>query len=57
VRRELADRRALAARDDEGIDVIELLGTADIDCLGPESLECFEVLAEIALETEDAGAS
>ena len=57
MRCELADRGAFAAGNDERIDVIELLRPAHVDGVGPESLEGVEVLAEIALEAEDAGAS
>jgi len=57
MRCELPDRRAFAARDDERIDVIELLRTADVDRFGPESLERIDVLAKVALEAEDSGAS
>jgi hypothetical protein len=54
---ELPDRRAFAAGDDEGIDVVELLGATNVDGFGPESLEGLDVLAEVALEAEDSGAS
>jgi hypothetical protein len=54
---ELADGRALAAGDDERIDVVELIGAANIDGVGAESFEGVEVLAEVALKAEDAGAS
>ncbi len=54
---ELADRRALATWDHERVDVIELLGTAHIDGRGAESFEGVEMLAEVALKAEDAGAS
>ena len=54
---ELPDRRALAPGDDERIDLIELIGSAHIDGIGAESFEGVEVLAEVALKTEDAGAS
>ncbi len=57
MRRELPDRRALAAGNDERVDLVELLRTADIDRLGAEALEGLEMLAEVALQAEDAGAS
>jgi len=57
VQRELADRRALAARNHQRIDLIELLRSAYVDGFGAQPLECVEVLAEVALEAEDAGAS
>src|SRR5712691_13506549 len=57
VLRELADRRALAARDDERVDVVELLGPAHVDTFRANAAERGEVLAEIALEAEDADAS
>ena len=54
--RELPDRRALAARDDEPVDVVELLWPTHVDPLRTHAAEGGEVLAEIALETEDADA-
>ena len=57
LRGELADRRALAAGDDQRVDVIELLGTADVDGLRTDALESLAMLAEVALQAEDAGAS
>src|SRR5437870_889407 len=56
VLRELADRRALAARDDERVDLVELLGAAHVDAFSADAAECGEVLAEIALKAEDADA-
>jgi hypothetical protein len=54
---ELSDRGALSAGDDERVDRIELFGATDVDSIGPESPEGLDVLAEIALKAEDAGAS
>ena len=56
VRGELADRRALAARDDERVDLVELLGAPHVDRLDAEVAQRREVLGEVPLETEDAGA-
>jgi hypothetical protein len=55
--RELADRRALPARNDERVDIVQLLRPANIDGVAAESLEGVEMLAEIALQAEDTGAS
>jgi hypothetical protein len=52
--RELADRRALAARDDERVDVIELLGPAHVDAFHTETVERGEMFREVALKTENA---
>ena len=57
VLRELADRRALAAGDDERVDVVELLRPPHVDTVGADLAQPIEVLAEIALEAEDADAS
>ena len=54
--RELTDRRALTARNDERVDRIELLRPADVDGFDADALERRQVLREVALETEDAGA-
>ena len=54
---ELADRCALAAGNDERVDLVELLGAADVDSRTAETLEGIEVLAKVALKSEDAGAS
>ena len=55
-RRELADRRALAAGDDERVDVVELLGSAHIDRVRADAAQRAQVFGEVALETEDADA-
>src|SRR6266540_6990029 len=54
---ELADRRALAARDDECVDVVELFRSAHVDTVCADAAQRAEVLAEVALEAEDADAS
>src|SRR5438552_561648 len=54
--RELADRRALATRDDQRVDLVELLRPADIDAFDAEAIERGEMFREVALKTEDAGA-
>jgi hypothetical protein len=54
--RELADRRALTAGDDERVDVVELLRPAHVDTVYADLAQPIEVLAEIALEAEDADA-
>src|SRR5947207_4178117 len=51
--RELPDRRALAAGNDQCVDLVELLGPADVDAFHAESIERGEVFSEIALETEN----
>ncbi len=56
VLRELADRRALAAGDDERVDVVELFRPAHVDAIGADGAQRAEVLAEVALEAEDADA-
>src|SRR5262249_34529007 len=53
---QLADGRALAAGDDERVDVVELLGTAHVDRVRADALEDAQMLGEVALETEDADA-
>ena len=53
---ELADRRALAAGDDQRVDLVELLGSADVDAFHAEPIERGEMFREVALETEDPGA-
>src|SRR5688572_6615762 len=57
VLRELADRGALAAGDDQRVDVVELLRPAHVDTVGADLAQRIQVLAEIALEAEDADAS
>src|SRR2546423_13591637 len=54
--RELSDRGALAAGDDQRVDLIELLGPSDVDAFHPEAIECGQMFREVALETEDASA-
>src|SRR5207237_4609903 len=54
--RELSDGRALATRDDQRIDLVELLGSAHVDAFDAEPIERSEMLREITLQTEDAGA-
>src|SRR5258706_9697681 len=54
---ELADGRALAAGDDQRVDVVELIRPAHITCLGTDAGQNAQVLGEVALETEDADAS
>src|SRR5919201_5067055 len=54
--RELADRRAFTARDDERVDRIELLGASHVHRFHADALERREVLREVALKTENAGA-
>src|SRR5438552_13612931 len=54
--RELSDGRALATRDDQRIDLVELLGPEHIDAFDAEPIERSEMLREIILQTEDAGA-
>ena len=54
---ELADGRALATRDDQGVDVVKLIGTAHVHGDRAESHEGVEVLAKVALKAEDAGPS
>src|SRR6266550_445995 len=53
---ELSDRGALAARDDERVDLVKLVRAAYVDGLHTEPLEGGKMLREVALETEDAGA-
>jgi hypothetical protein len=55
--RQLSDRGALTAGDDERVDVIELLGPAHVDTVGADIAQRAEMLAEVALEAEDADAS
>src|SRR2546425_510989 len=54
--RELSDRRALAARDDERVDLVKLLRAAHVDRFHTEPIERGEVLRKVALETQDTGA-
>src|SRR3954471_7508324 len=53
---ELFDRRALAPRADERVDIVELFRPAHVDRVGTERAESFEMLSEVALETENADA-
>src|SRR5262249_6597218 len=50
---QLEERRALAARDDQTIDVPELLGLAHFDGLDATSRERLGVAVEVALQRED----
>src|SRR5207247_1782955 len=54
--RELADRRALATRDAQRLDLVELLQPASIHAFDAEAIERGEMFREVALKTEDAGA-
>ena len=49
-----ADRRRLAARDDQAVEPVELLGEPDLDRLGTETPQHGGVLAEVPLHGEDA---
>src|SRR5258706_14932673 len=53
---ELADGRALAAGNDQRVDVVELIGPTHITRLGTDAGQDAQVLGEVALETEDADA-
>src|ERR671936_1791656 len=53
---EAHERRRLAARDDEAVEALELLRQAHLGHLGAEAAEHRRVLAEVALEGEDADA-
>jgi len=46
--------RALAARDDQAVQPVELLGTPDLNGLGAKIAERLDMLPEIALQGEDA---
>ena len=48
------DRRRLAAGDDEPVEPVELLGQAHLDRLRAEAAQHRRVLAEVALDCEDA---
>ena len=50
------DRGRLAARDDEPVEPVELLGQADLDHLGAEARAARRVLAKCALNREDTDA-
>src|SRR5207249_11877223 len=51
--RELSDGRALATRDDQRIDLVELLGPTHIDAFDAEPIERSEMLREVPRQTED----
>ena len=51
-----SDRSRLAARDDQAVEPVELLGLANLDTLDTEALQHREVLTEVALDGEDADA-
>jgi len=51
---ELAHRRALAARDDQAVDLVEPRGQADLDGLGAERPQHPDVFAESPLQGEHA---
>ena len=48
------DRGRLAARDDEAVEAVELLGQADLDRVGTEPAQYGHVLAEIALQGQNS---
>ena len=50
------DRGRLAAGDDQAVEAVELLGLAHLDRLGAEAAQHGRVLAEVALDGQDADA-